>query len=314
MQELIGTVQTHIKPLEKLDLLNAIKRVLTETTPWEDIPKELVYQMGRGGIVSQPLISDWGPYRVGFFKREFTPQISHNENSPSLLVAISRRGTNEGVAIRLYPTRINYIRTAQDFPCVTVFYRSLKNNGGIFNVNLVWLEIECHSETSHTYEACLPELVNANRICKPNFELTGGYIDKSYTSSLRSENSYWPEKLIRIEKLKPIEIPWVVDFSQQGEIYLRYSHPVPTIWYSAPRQFVVELKLSRDESSNDPPNHQSQLIVTWPKFGKQLLKFLARLNLAYKNCYFESIDLVAEIDGKIPHRITKSPIGWEQKN
>ncbi len=118
--------------LEKLDFLGAVKRVLSETKPWvkyapvdKDNPS-LAHQLREQGFVSQPLISDSGPFRVGFFKREFSyvREFMARVNSPALYLTINRLETNEGIVIRLWPTRVTRYRKNrywQQCPFLTVF-------------------------------------------------------------------------------------------------------------------------------------------------------------------------------------------------
>ncbi len=299
------------KPFEQLDLSSTIKRVFTETTPWvkyapvDKNNPSLAHQLRERGFISRPYISDFGPFRVGFFRRGvMTPT--------SLFLAIHKRGTNEGFVIRLWPTkdRSKY----QISPFLIFFYRSAKNNERVFSINLEFFRVErvgesyefkkfyrAHGfyEPYEYYHEFFPELLNATANTDPNFELTGGSLHKG--SFAWSVDSYAFERMIRIQRLKPIEIAWTIDFYSPDTIVLNYDHPVQTILGRANTPISVTLAYGKKldfSTASKTAVYTSDLSITLPRLSKLAVKLHSTF---YHPCYKnflnpKKIDLIALTD------------------
>jgi len=256
------------EPLERLDFIGAIKRVLTETKPWVkyapvDVSQPTLAHILRDrAFISQPYFCDLGLYRVGFFKQGFS--------SPSaLFLAISRQGTNEGLVVRLWP-EVTWP------PLLPLLYRSLNNNERLFDINL--RDFEIYSQTREDYRFNghqeLPELLNATIGSKPNFVLTRAkFWNACGRWNSRPYAEYNPERVIKMGELPAVHIPWNIDLLRSA--HLVYIQPMEPMWYRRYFGWVkVELGLGRHYDINRNLHENSYLLVTWPWFFKAVAKFL----------------------------------------
>jgi transcriptional regulator with XRE-family HTH domain len=292
------------KPLERLDLISTIKRVLTETTPWvkyapvDKNNPSVAHKLRERVFISQPYFCNLGGFRVGFFREGFS--------SPgALYLAISRNETNEGLVVKLWPT-------FDGFWLSTLLYRSMKNNEGLFEINLRDFEIRVKPWNYYLdgRAQVYTDLLNATMSSKPNFVLWDtGYINAlvyRVRSKYRDYSDYDPERLINARELPPIHIPWNIGLGSSS-IHLVYVHPIEPMWF---RQYFgwtkVELGLGSHYDTKGQHQNDSHLTVTWPRFFKFRAKVLSFWSHSkYKNCLDrKEIDLIALTDNPVAEQKT----------
>lgn len=267
--------------LEKLDFLSVVKRVLSETKT-------------ENGSDFQPYISDFRAFRIGFFRMGIPPH-------STLFLAISRRESSEGLVVRLSPTRAFRDWCQGSLPEVKapfldLFYRSRNNDSQMLHINLEWFHFEAgYLSIDSIFDGVLQATINGT----PNFELTDSWFKNSYDMrpEIYDSGSYFFKRLIKIDKMNPIEIPWTIR-STFSSIVLQYSHPVPTIWHRDRHMMSLEIVLPVSVEE------KSRIAVSWPRFGKlQLIYFKLRSLFYIDKTQFlpaEDFDLVAYLDDKRP--------------
>lgn len=250
--------------LEKLDFFDAVKHALSETQPWvkyAPIDKNKPswgHLLREYGFIFRPYISDFGPFRIGFFRKGIPPYYA-------LFLAISRRESSEGLVVRLSPTLIYADWCEGTTPEVTapflsLFYRSRNNNAQLLNINLEWFHFDEHDLGNWFFDMLLQATANST----PNFEFTGAWFGNSYGSlftraKIYDSESYFFKRLIKVGKMNPVEIPWSISCMERSSISLNYCHPVPTIWHTHPKLISVEIKLPNSVEEN------SRIAISWPK-------------------------------------------------
>lgn len=283
------------EPLERLDFIGAIKRVLVETKLWvkyAPVDKNqltVAHKLRERAFISQPYFCDLGFHRIGFFKQGFSVP-------GALYLAISRNGTNEGLVIRMWP-EVTWP------PVLTLLYRSLSNNERLFHINLRDFEISSQTREYYHYNYQVhPDLLNATMASKPNFVLTraelwnacGNWNGHDYTE-------YHSERLIKVGELPPVHIPWTIDLRRSA--HLVFIQPMEPMWYRRYFGWVkVELGLGHHYDIRGILHEDSHLLVTWPWFFKFVAKFLSVWShQKYRECLNrQGIDLIALTDQPTP--------------
>lgn len=292
------------EPLVRLGFIDAVKQVLAETQPWvkyapvDKNKPSLAHQLREQGFVFRPLISDFGSFRIAFFRAGLPPH-------SGLFLAINRRESNEGLVVRLWPTLIYKWWCEGDTentvaPFLSLFYRSRNNNSRMLNVNLDWFHFD-DDVLGYDYIRLLDTLLQATSNSTPNFELTQSWIENSYGTYFRSggllyePEAYFFDRFIKVEKMNPIEIPWSINLLNRSSISLKYNHPVPTIWHNRPRLVSVNIDLP------DSLERNSRIDVSWPQFGQLYTKLLSFNYPAYKDFLpAKDFDLVTYLDQERP--------------
>jgi len=284
---------------EGLNFIDAIKRVLTESKPWvkyapaDKNQPTLAHKLREWGFISQPYFCERGVYRIGLFKQGFS---SHS----GLYLVISSNKNNEGAVVRLWPYHpLNSERLE-----LILLYRSLNEDEKLFSVNMRDFEITSLKENYYLLHGeFFPELLNATRIGKPNFELTSFQINNAWGENMYGLSKYNPELVVKTGMQPPIHLPWTIDLYFNDGISLKFICPT-----EKPMRFIRNLSFVKVDIAlgkyyyNGQYCRTSRLRVLWPQFSEFVTKFLAFwIHPKYKRCMArEGIDLVRFMDQLTP--------------
>jgi hypothetical protein len=197
------------------------------------LPPLSLCQILRSPVDTKSHISNFGNWRVGFFK-DF---MDNNQNRPFVYFVMLSLKNSEAAGIRLWPTTDN-------LGSVGVFYRSEQAENRIIRFSQDLVDLTVNKTVSDEYPN-YSVMIETLKLNQPNFKLIGG----EYVYHPEKSSKEYQRRLFIYNAAIPREIEWSI-FLRDGSdsnnsIFLEYEKRIQDQWFSS-KYACIQLDLKND--------------------------------------------------------------------